>query len=203
MTTFLLIRHAAHGLLGRTLAGRMPGVHLSEEGKAQAERLADRLSHLPIDAIYSSPLERACETAEPLARRVGLLCEEITELDLGDWTGSDFDQVEGDQRWRYFNSYRSGTRIPGGEMMLETQVRAVAKMDGLRVAHPGGTVAVVTHGDVIRALIGYYVGSPLDLFLRFEISPASLSIVKLHEYGPQVLLMNYTGDLPVAYTNSY
>ena len=200
MTTLLLIRHAAHGLLGRTLAGRMPGVHLSEEGKAQAERLAERLSHLPIDAIYSSPLERARETAEPVARRLGLrvqVSEEINELDLGDCTGSDFDQVEGDQRWRYFNSYRSGTRIPGGETMLETQVRAVAKMERLRLAHPGGTVVVVTHGDVIRALMGYYMGSPLDLFLRFEISPASLSIVKLHEYGPQVMLMNYTGDLPV------
>ncbi len=201
MTTLLLIRHAAHGLLGRTMAGRMPGVHLSEEGKAQAERLAERLSHLPIDAIYSSPLERARETAEPLARRSGLqaqVSEEITELDLGDWTGSDFGQVKGDQRWRYFNSYRSGTRIPGGETMLETQARAVAKMERLQLAHPGGTVAVVTHGDVIRALMGYYMGSPLDLFLRFEISPASLSIVKLHEYGPQVLLMNYTGDLPIA-----
>jgi probable phosphoglycerate mutase len=200
MTTFLLVRHAAHGLLGRTLAGRMPGVHLSEEGKWQAEQLAQRLAHLTIRAIYSSPVDRALETAEPIAAKLGLqvvVCEEVSELDFGDWTGRDFGDLEGRDNWRYFNSYRSGTRIPGGELMLETQARAVAKLDQLRREHQGQTIAIVTHGDVIRALIGYYLGSPLDLFQRLEISPASLSIVRLHNYGPQVLLVNHTGELPV------
>jgi len=200
MTTFLLVRHAAHGLLGRTLAGRMPGVHLSEEGKAQAEQLAQRLARLPITAIYSSPVDRALETAEPIGARLGLqvvACDDVSELDFGEWTGRDFGELESHDNWRYFNSYRSGTRVPGGELMLETQARAVAKLDQLRREHQGQTIAIVTHGDVIRALIGYYMGSPLDLFQRLEISPASLSIVRLHDYGPQVLLVNHTGDLPL------
>lgn len=196
MTTFLLIRHGTHSLLNRMLVGRKPGVSLSVEGQAQAERLAERIAaHMPLTAIYSSPMERATETAQPLSDRLNLpvqIAEEFNELDFGDWTGFDFDKLHSLPAWQHFNSYRSGTRIPNGELMLETQARAVSGLSKLHAQHGDETVAVVTHGDVIRAIINYYLGAPLDLFRRIEISPASISIVALHDWGPQVLRVNDT-----------
>lgn len=200
MTTFLLIRHGAHRLLSRTLVGRKPGVSLSVEGQEQAEKLAERISaaRLPVAAIYSSPMERALETAAPLGRLLDLpvrIAEEFNELDFGDWTGHDFDKLHALPEWERFNLFRSGTRIPNGELMLETQARAVAGLGRLHEQHGDGTVAIVTHGDVIRAVINYYLGAPLDLFRRLQISPGSMSTVALHDWGPQVLHVNDTGEL--------
>ncbi len=197
MTTFLLIRHAAHSLLGHTIVGRMPGVHLSEEGQEQARRLAERLADVPIRAIYTSPLERARETTEPLARSLGQqpqICEQINEIDVGDWTGWTLERLRELPQWQLFNSFRSGTRAPHGETMLETQARMVAQMERLKERHANDYVALVSHGDVIKAAVLYYLGIPLDLFHRFEISPASVSIIALHDYGPQILCLNHTGQ---------
>ncbi len=199
MTVFLLIRHAAHELLGRTLAGRMPGVHLSEDGRRQAEQLADRLCPLPIGAIYSSPLERTQETAQPLAARCGLdvqLSDLLSELEFGEWTGRDLSALDGTPLWHRFNVFRSGTRPPGGELMVEAQTRAVAELGRLSERHPDGLVAVVSHSDIIKAVLAFYLGMPLDLFLRLEISPASVSILEMGDYGPKLLRLNDTGELP-------
>lgn len=198
-TTFYFIRHAAHGLLGRILAGRMPGVHLSAQGQTQAEALAQALSHLPITAVYSSPLERAQETAAPLARALGRevqICMEIQEMDFGEWTGAQFDTLAGDLHWSYFNTYRSGTGAPGGERMLEVQARMIAAVDCLRHAHPEEHIALIGHGDPIKAALAYFLGVHLDLFQRIEISPASVSAVEIADWGPRVLYVNRTIDLP-------
>jgi len=194
MTTFLLIRHAEHDLLGRVLAGRKPGVHLNPAGKVQAERLARRLATLKIDALYSSPLERAGDTAWPLATSTGLelqIAEEFDEIDFGEWTGKSFDALNADPQWRQFNTKRSISCAPGGEWMLEVQARLVRK---LRELHENfsATIAIVSHGDVIKALVAHYAGIPLDLFHRVEISPASLSIVTLDGSEPRILLVNET-----------
>jgi probable phosphomutase (TIGR03848 family) len=199
MTTFLLVRHAATDLVGRTIAGWMPGVHLNQEGRAQAERLAGRLTHVPIAAVYSSPLERARETAAPLATRLGLqvqIREGIGEIHFGEWTGRDFRGLAQVPKWRQFNLLRGSTRIPGGEFMLGVQARMVAELERLRERHPGDVVAVVSHGDVIKAAVGHYAGIPLDLLQRVEISPASVSVVAVNDYGPQILRINDTGELP-------
>lgn len=199
VTTFLLIRHASHGLLGTTLAGRMEGVPLSPSGTAEAEALAGRLADLPLHAIYSSPVERALRTAEPLARRCSLditIESCFSEIDFGDWTGRTFDALRDLPEWRRFNSVRSCTRPPGGETMLEVQARVAAGLERLSLRHGEGAVGVVTHGDVIKAALMYYLGAPLDLFDRFEISPASVSVVRLRAEGPRVLCINSPGDLP-------
>ena len=198
-TTFYFIRHAAHGLLGRVLAGRMPGVHLSPEGRTQAETLAQTLSHLPITAVYSSPLERAQETAAPLARALGQevqICTEIQEMDFGEWMGAPFDTLEGDPHWSYFNMYRSGTGAPSGERMLEVQARMIAAIDRLRQVHPEEHVALIGHGDPIKAALAHFLGVHLDLFQRIEISPASVTTVEIADWGPRVLYVNRTFDLP-------
>ncbi len=202
MTTFLLIRHAAHSLGGQTIAGRTPGVSLSPDGQAQAARLAERVSHLPIKAIYCSPIDRVRQTAQPVADRLGLpvrVNDTLAEIDYGEWTGRTLDELRPLPHWQRWNSFRSGTRVPGGESMLDIQSRVVAEMLRLRDHHPGECVAVFSHGDVIKAAVAYFLGVPLDLFMRIEIGLASISVVAVAEYGPWVLCVNNTGDVPMPY----
>jgi len=182
MTTLLLIRHAACDPIGHFIAGRTPGIHLNDAGRHQADALAERLAGVRLDAIYSSPLERARETAECLARRAALpieVREELGELDFGAWTGMNFQQLASDDRWRRFNTMRGRTRIPGGELMLEVQARVVSLAELARERFPNGRVSFVTHADVLRGLLAHYLGIPLDLMQRFEIAPASVSVLEL------------------------
>lgn len=183
-------------IASRVVAGRGRGVHLNEAGRAQAKRLAERLGGLPLRGIYSSPLERALETAEPIARRLQLevqVLDSFNELQYGEWTGRTFEELDGVAKWREFNSFRSGTRIPGGEMMIEAQARMVAGIERLRERHTEESVAVVSHGDLIRAAIAHYAGINLDLCLRVEVSPASVSIIEISGYGPEIISINDTG----------
>jgi probable phosphoglycerate mutase len=192
-TTFYLIRHGAHGLLGRTLAGRMDGVSLSEEGRCQSERLADRLHSVGLAALYSSPLTRARETAVPIAARTGLTIEiapAANEFDFGAWTGKSFDDLESDPLWHRFNVFRSTVAAPGGESMLDVQQRIVSLMRELRARHAETAVAIVAHGDVVRAAILHFLGMPLELFRRIEIAPASISIVEIDDWGARLTLLN-------------
>ena len=182
--------------VGRALAGRGPGVHLDDEGHGQAQQLVQRLHDVRVDAIYSSPLERAVETAEPLAAARGLPIQQrqrLIEIGFGEWTGREIASLEGDAGWKRFNSFRSSTRIPGGELMTEVQTRVVDEMEELRREHPDGSVALITHADVIKCAVTFYAGAPLDFMHRFEISPASVSIIKLADWGAQLFAVNDTG----------
>jgi probable phosphomutase (TIGR03848 family) len=193
VTIFALIRHAKHNLVGRTIVGRASGVRLSAEGKAQAERLARRLAGSSIAAVYSSPLERALETAAAIATPLNLeveVAEELNEIEYGAWTGRQISDLRELAEWRRFNQFRGSSEIPGGETMLEVQGRMLRFIERLCVAHSEQTVAVVSHGDVIKASLAHYLGVPLDLFHRIEISPASVSLLRVERYGPEVLLLN-------------
>ncbi len=198
MTTFYLIRHAANDWLGNAIAGwTAGGVSLNTEGRGQAERLAGRLARRGIAHIYSSPLERARETAAPIAAALGLevaVNEALGEVRFGDWSGKRLDVLERDRGWRLFNSYRSGTRPPGGELAVETQGRVVAELESLRARHPDETVAVVSHADTIRAALAYYLGIPIDLYQRMECLPASFSVLRLSDEGPVVASLNQTAE---------
>ncbi len=199
MSKFLLIRHGSNPTVGKLLAGRMPGVHLNDEGKAQAETLVERLGGIHIDALYSSPLERTMETAAPLARRLGLEVRadrNFMEVDIGEWTGRDFHELANDPVWRHYNDFRAGTRPPGGELIIEAQERMIAGVERLRQEYPQGTVAIFSHGDPIKCIIAHYIGIPLDFLLRLEISLVSVSIVSVHDYGPRILCVNNTGEVP-------
>src|SRR4051812_20376895 len=124
MTRFLLVRHGENPLVGRALAGRAPGLDLSEAGRQQANRLATALESVSIHQIYSSPMARCLETAMALADRKHLTvetAEELNEVDFGAWTRCTLESLEGSDRWRRFNTFRSGTRPPEGENMLEVQ----------------------------------------------------------------------------------
>lgn len=199
MTTFLLIRHALHEFGGHRIAGRTPDVNLSLDGLVQAERLGERLKDLKVDALYCSPILRCRQTAERIAAHHDLqinVDESITELDFGDWQGGAIADLDEQELWRRFNAFRSGTRAPNGELFLETQLRIVRFLLELSDRHPNQTVAVVSHADVIRAALLHFLGMPMDQFLRLEISPASITTVAIAPYGPWVLGINHTGDLP-------
>ena len=193
MTTFALIRHASNALVGHTIVGRMPGVQLSPSGRREAEALAQRLEGSPIRALYSSPLERARATAALIAARLRLelqTADELNEIDYGRWTNRTLADLHDLEAWRRFNIFRSGSRVPDGETMIEVQGRMLRLIERLCSAYPKETVALVSHGDVIKAILAHYLGVPLDLFQRIEISPASLSVVRVEPYGPEVLLIN-------------
>jgi probable phosphoglycerate mutase len=200
MTTILLIRHATTDAVGKFLAGRMEGVSLNTEGKTEAQTLARRLAHLKLAAIYSSPLERAIETAAPLADVLQLtttISDDFLELDMGDWTNKTYSEIKEDARFGHFNTYRSGTKIPGGETMLNAQMRIVTGLQKLYKQHSNETVAVVSHADMIKAAVTYFAGIHLDLFHRIEISPASVSIIQMFEETARITLVNDTGAIKV------
>ncbi|KAA9332800.1 histidine phosphatase family protein [Adhaeribacter soli] len=198
MTRFLLIRHATTDSVGKRLSGRKEGVHLNEAGLEQAQQLAQRLNHLPVSAIYSSPLERALETAEPVAQALNLqtcINRDFLEIDFGNWTNLTFEELQGQQEFQRFNAFRSCTRIPGGELMTEAQLRIVQGLEKLCRRHSGETLAVVSHADLIKSALAYYAGIHLDLFHRLEISPASVSVLEIYSDTARILLVNHTGEL--------
>jgi probable phosphomutase (TIGR03848 family) len=199
VTTCLLVRHALCDPVGHALAGRRPGVHLNPAGRAQAAELARRLRPVGLDVVASSPLERARETAEAIAAGRELevtTAEGLIEFDFGSWTGAAFSALHGDPVWDRFNRERSSTRAPGGERMDEVQRRAVAAVERLAAAHPGGRVAVVSHLDVLRAVLCHYLGVALDNFGRFELSPASVTVLHLDHGQARLTALNFTGEVP-------
>ena len=193
MATFYLIRHGNNDLIGHTLAGRLPGVHLNAAGRQQAARLAEGLAREQIQQIFSSPLERARETAAPIAERLCLpvrISEAFNEVDFGEWTGRTIAEMEHLEAWKQWNSFRSGSRIPGGETMLEVQARFVSALEKLHGAFPNGSLGIISHADPIRAALVYWLGMPLDLLQRIEISAASVTIVTLDLWTARLVRLN-------------
>jgi broad specificity phosphatase PhoE len=193
VTVFHLMRHGEHTLVGRVLAGRMPGVGLSEAGRAEVARAAERLASENIAALYSSPLQRTRETAEIVARRLGLPVEyrdDLLELDFGEWTGMTFDAVREDPRWPPWSRFRSLAAIPGGETMRAVQQRIVGALVELHDRQPEDSLVVVSHGDVIRAALLFVLGMPLDFYNRIEIATGSISTIRLDAAGPRVVTLN-------------
>jgi broad specificity phosphatase PhoE len=195
MTRILLIRHALTDSAGIRLTGRLAGVHLNEAGKIQAQVLSRKLYGEPLSAIWSSPLERAVETAEPLAELQGLeltISEYFTEIDFGEWTNLTIDELRNNQSFRNFNSFRSSSRIPGGELMAEAQLRMVRGIEELCRNNREKTIAIVSHADMIKSVIAFYAGISLDMMSRIEISPASVSIVELYGETARIIKVNQT-----------
>jgi probable phosphomutase (TIGR03848 family) len=199
MTTVLLIRHGQTDAAGVVLAGRAAGVHLNDAGRRQSHQLPARLDQVLPRAIYCSPLDRAMETAAPLAAACDVLVQvrpQFIEVDFGEWTGRRIDSLVNDPVFQQFNTYRSATRIPGGETMLDVQRRVVGDLEILRRLHDGEIVAVVTHGDVIRAALAHYAGIPIDLCLRIDVMPASISAIGLDDRQAVLRLVNGMGPVP-------
>jgi probable phosphoglycerate mutase len=199
MARFLLVRHALNDFVGRALAGWLPDVHLNAAGRAQAQALADRLADVPLAAVYTSPLDRCRETAHAIAGRHGLGVEAhagVGEVRAGDWTGQRFVDLQQREDWQRYHRSRAGRRIPNGEMLPEVQARMVAAVEELRVRHEAEerAIVIVSHADPIKLALAYYLGIPLELFGRLEVSPASLSLLEVTEWGAQVPFVNWVPE---------
>jgi probable phosphoglycerate mutase len=187
----LLVRHGKTPTTGKVLPGRAPGLHLSDEGRAQAEAVGARMAAMvasgrraPV-AVYASPLERTMETARPIARQLGLRVRSdrgLLECEFGAWTGARLTSLAKKPEWRQVQQWPSGFRFPGGESFLEMQERMSSAM-------------AVSHADPIKAAVASAAGTPLDLFQRLVVSPCSVSALTFTAGGPHVLAVNSTASL--------
>ncbi|GAB5079143.1 MSMEG_4193 family putative phosphomutase [Arthrobacter sp. AD-310] len=197
-TLILLVRHGETPTTGTVLPGRAPGLHLSDRGRAQAEQVAERLAGLPVDAVYSSPLERALQTAEPTAQRTGLAVQQdagLLECDFGDWTGAALSGLAQLPEWHTVQHNPSAFRFPGGEGFRQVEDRMVGALEGMASARPGAVVACFSHADPIKAAVAHALGMHLDLFQRIVISTGSVSAISFTAgKAPVVLTVNSTAE---------
>jgi probable phosphoglycerate mutase len=199
-TTIFLVRHGATATTGTVLPGRASGLHLAEKGIAQADAVALRIAELtkkPV-ALYVSPLERARETAAPIARALKLRAvveRGLLECDFGSWTGQRLSVLRRKPAWRAVQNAPSTFRFPEGESFSEMQLRMWTTLEKLATKHRNRTIIVVSHADPIKAAVTYAQGVPLDLFQRTVISTCSVSAIAFTDSTPVVLSVNSTGSL--------
>ena len=196
----LLVRHGATPTTGKLLPGQAPGLHLSESGQAQAAAAAERIASLTKApaAVYASPLERARETAAPIARALGLRVRSapgLVELDVGEWTEKPLARLSRAPQWSTVQRWPMGFRFPGGESFAAMATRAMDAVLELVAGHPGQSVVAVSHADPIKGIVAGAAGVPLDLMQRLVISPCSITALLFTAGGPVVLCVNSTGKL--------
>ena len=202
ITVILFVRHGQTPTTGSVLPGRARGLHLSEEGQAQAADAARRIEAAAmVSAVYCSPLERTRETAAPIARTFGLrprIERGLLECDFGDWTGAELKKLMKLPEWTTVQRYPSGFTFPGGESFADMQARLSDTVVRLCERHPRETIVAVSHADPIKAAVASALGTHLDLFQRIMIAPCSVTAVAYGASGPAVLAVNATatiGDL--------
>jgi probable phosphoglycerate mutase len=195
VTTVFLIRHAVHEAGTDRLVGRLPGIHLSVEGRRQALSLALRLGDKGLTAIHTSPRERAVSTAEPISLASGLSLEiahAADEVDFGMWSGKSFTELEDDADWRRWNTDRANASTPAGERMRDIAARIAGHIDMLTDQYADGRIAIVTHAEVIRAAVLHYLDMPLGDYDRLQIDPASITTLATGAWGPKLCGLNET-----------
>ncbi len=195
MPLFLLIRHGENEYVKRgRLAGRLPGIHLNEAGRAQSLALAERLKGDSIKALYSSPLERALETAEPISSALNLEVIQrpgLIETDYGEWQDQKLKGLSRLKSWKIVQSAPSLFQFPGGESFSAAQSRIIAELSSLsKFYEPKDVVACVSHADPIKLAVAFFIGLPLDMFQRLSISPGSITALFLTETGARLLALN-------------
>jgi probable phosphoglycerate mutase len=199
-TLVLFVRHGLTATTGSRLPGQAAGLHLSPAGREMAEVAGQRIASLgTVAAVYASPLERARETAAPIARAVGRRVRteaDLADSDTGSWTNQPLSRLRKKPEWSRVVSHPSGFRFPDGESFLETQARVVGAVDRLRSRHVGETIVLVSHAEPIRLALAQALGTHLDHFQRIVIAPCSISVVVYTAEAPGVLLVNSTsGEL--------
>lgn len=193
MTTLFFVRHGVTDHTGRKLSGWMPDIHLTEQGRAQAEALARRLEKVPFKAVYASPITRTVETARPIAasHRLDVKTRRgLGEVEYGKWTNRSLKTLSRTKLWGKVQTWPSATRFPEGESLREVQARAIGEVERICAEHPKQTVCCVSHADVIRLVAAHYLGMHIDLFQRIIVSAASLTVIAVDDSGPRVLTLN-------------
>jgi probable phosphomutase (TIGR03848 family) len=198
MTTLWFVRHAVTADTGKRLTGWAEGVGLSRDGSSQADSVAEALKDVPFAGIYSSPLERTTQTARAIARRQGLQVRrsrDLGEVDYGRWTNRPLKMLARTRLWSQVQRWPSSARFPEGETLRETQARALSEVERIAAEHPGRSICLVSHADVIRLIAAHYLGVHIDLFQRIVIGPASVSVIALGDRGPSILCLNVQPEL--------
>jgi broad specificity phosphatase PhoE len=200
LTVLLLIRHGETDWLGERLASRLPDVHLNAKGRENAERLATMLKTLSIAAVYSSPLERAMETAEPTARAAGksiVPCDLLQEVDFGELTGKAFSELRETNLWQQVHREPAEVKYPGGESLGEAQERAVRAVEEIHAEYESETVALFTHSDTIRLAVAHFLQMPLVAYHALVADPASVSVLYYTRKTIRVIGLNLPAGSPL------
>lgn len=198
MARLLLIRHAQSTW---NAVGRMQGQAdppLDDVGVQQAAQLAERLLDDPPAALYTSPLQRARETAEIIGRKLDIsptADERLKEYDVGDITGLTIEQVA-EQYPSLAESWKRGEQlsIPGEEGREPFRARVVAAFDGIYTRHPEGTSAVVAHGGTLGTYLSHLLRLSIP-YSPFGFDNGSLTILRVDGVKPRILLLNDTCHL--------
>jgi probable phosphoglycerate mutase len=195
MPIFLLIRHGETDYNKKMhIAGRLPNVHLTKKGRQQAQSLADKLANAPIKAIYSSPLERTLETAEPLAKALKLEVipmPGLLETDCGEWQGQSIKKLSRQKIWQSVQLHPTLFHFPGGESIADCQHRMVQVLESLRLKYsPQDMLVCFSHSDPIKQVVAYYLGLPLDNFQRLCIDTASITALQITEGSSRLIMLN-------------
>jgi probable phosphomutase (TIGR03848 family) len=195
MPIFLLIRHGETDYNKKMhIAGRLPDVHLTKKGRLQAQSLAEKLANAPIKAIFSSPLERTMETAEPLAKTLKLdviSMPGLLETDCGEWQGQSIKKLRRQKIWQSVQLRPALFHFPGGESIAECQHRMVQVLESLRLKYsPQDILVCFSHSDPIKQVVAYYLGLPLDNFQRLSIDTASVTALQITEGGSRLIMLN-------------
>jgi len=198
VTTLLLVRHGVTDATGHRLGGRTQA-ELSDVGRAQARAAGERIAVLPVRAVYTSPLARAWQTAELVGAAVGrepIACDGLLEVDYGRWTDRSLKSVSRTKMWPVIQARPSLASFPDGETIRHAQVRAADAVEELVGRHRRGVVVAVSHADVIKALVAFYLSLPLDAFQRLHVTPASVTVLALSPGGrPTLVRFNDDGPL--------
>jgi broad specificity phosphatase PhoE len=200
VTVLLLVRHGETDWIGEKLAGRLPDVHLNAKGRENADRLAAMLQPLGLAAVYSSPLERAVETAEPTAQAAGkaiLRNDLLQEVDFGELAGKAFPELRETPLWQQVHRNPAEVRYPGGETLWEAQERAVRAVEEIRVQYEAGTVALFTHSDTIRLAVAHFLRMPLAAYHSLVADPASVSVLYYTRKAVHVVGLNLPAGSPL------
>jgi broad specificity phosphatase PhoE len=198
MTTFLLVRHAQVQGPPDVLFGRNDAIGLSAEGNARAQRLAHSLRHQSIAAVWSSPLTRALQTAEPIARELHVpvqVSQLLNEVDYGEWTGCGFEELQRDHRWRAYNETRSKSLIPSGESIDQLEQRVAHQLELWSQDYPAKLILAVSHAEIIRIAVLHTLGLSIDFFDRIEIGAGLITALQREGSRKRVICINDGGAL--------
>ena len=194
MPTLLLIRHGENDYLTRNkLPGHYPNIHLNERGRDQAAELDRTLNQLPIKVVFASPLERAMETATPLARSLQLVVQShpgLVDINVGVWTGRSWKALNRTKNGKIIQEKPSQFQFPEGESFVQVQERVVAALDSINAAHRDELVAVVFHADPIKLAVAHYLGLPLDRFQLLTVFTGSVTVLQIKGTAARLLALN-------------
>ncbi len=197
-TILLLVRHGRTPTTGKVLPGRAKDLHLSDEGRLQANSVAKRIATaFDVSTIYTSPVERARETAAPIAQALGLkpvVAKGIIELDNGDWTGLELTKLAKLPEWKWVQSNPGSFRFPNGESFLEMQARVNDAINSIADNHRGETVVAVSHADPIKMAVVTALRAPLTSLQHVEIATCSVTAISINGANQSVLTVSDTGD---------